>query len=79
MKIRFIKQPRPNAGGEEFAVGEVYELDDPSAWRWVRRKVAEVVEIETADAAPKKRRGRPRKSATQGPMNGTQANDQTGR
>lgn len=77
MRVKFIKPPSNNAGGEAFEVGEVYDLDEPSAWRWVRRKVAEIVEVETADAAPRKRRGRQRK--TKGTTDGPDADDQAGR
>ena len=77
MRVKFIKAPSSNAGGEAFQVGEVYDLDDPSAWRWVRRKVAEIVEVETADAAPRKRRSRPRK--TKEPTDGPDADGETGR
>lgn len=77
MRVRFVKSPGIHAGGDEFAIGEVYDLDDPSAWRWVRRKVAEVVEVETADAAPRKRRGRPRK--TKDITDGPDADGETGR
>ena len=77
MRVKFIKAPSNNAGGEAFEVGEVYDLDEPSGWRWVRRKVAEIVEVETADAAPRKRRGRPRKPKR--PTDGPDADGETGR
>ena len=76
MRIKFTAKPSANAGGEEFAVGEVYDVDEPSAWRWVRRKVAEIVEVETADAAPRKRRGRPRRS-TREHADGADADNKT--
>lgn len=63
MLIKFTRKPSANSGGEEFEVGEVYEVSEPSAWRWIRREVAVLVEVETADATPRKRRGRPRKTA----------------
>ena len=58
MLVKFNKKPGAHAGGAEFEVGEVYDLDEPSAWRWVRRRVAVQVEPETADAGPRKRRTR---------------------
>ena len=77
MRVKFIKAPSNNAGGEAVDGGEGYDLDEPSAWRWVRRKGAEIVEVETADAAPRKRRGRPRK--TKDITDGPDADDQAGR
>jgi len=58
MLVKFNKKPGSHAGGDEFEVGEVYDLDEASAWRWVRRRVAVQVEPEPADAGPRKRRTR---------------------
>ena len=66
MLVRFLKQPSAFSGGSDFVAGEVYELDDPSAYRWIRRGVAEEVEPQTADAAPASRRRRGRKPASPG-------------
>ena len=56
MKIRFTKQPSARSGGSEYEVGEVVDLPDVSARRWVRRGVAtevsEGAEVETAAIDP---------------------------
>lgn len=57
MKIRFFQDTAKLDGtGEDFKSGEVYDLNDASAYRWVRRGLAEYV----TESEPKKR-GRPSK------------------
>ena len=73
MRITFTHSAEPGSGGEQFAVGETYDLPDESAYRWMRRNVAVAAEAETADAPPKRRRGRPKKNAESEVSDGSDA------
>ena len=57
MKIKFIEDREIEAQGEivqRFKAGEVYELERPSAMRWLRRNAA--VEVQGVITPPKKKR-----------------------
>jgi len=59
MKIKFLKDREIEAQGvivQRFKAGEVYELERPSAMRWLRRNVA--VEVQGAVTPPKKKRAK---------------------
>jgi hypothetical protein len=44
---------------QSYKAGEIYEMEVPSARRWIRRQLA--VEVQGAVTPPKKKRGRPKK------------------
>lgn len=56
MKIRFVETVKVQAvDGETFVGGQVYDLPEPSALRWISRKKAELfVETEQAEQPAKK-------------------------
>ncbi len=55
MKIRFTAKPSARSGGEEFEVGESYDLSEDSARRWLRRGIAvEVQAVSPPNAAKPK-------------------------
>ena len=52
MKIRFTKKPSERSGGSAYEVGQVVDLDQPLAFKWLRRGVAvEVDESEKESAS----------------------------
>lgn len=75
MKIRFLKDRTLDNGNEVqvFKAGEVYDLKDSSAHRWLRRNVAELVKDEPKKAAddPPKRGKAKRETATRLPPENT--------
>ena len=48
--IRFTKKPSVRSGGADYEVGQVVELSETSAARWLRRGVA--VEVNDSSTAP---------------------------
>lgn len=59
MKIKFLKDREIEAQGvivQRFKAGEIYELERPSAMRWLRRQVA--VEVQGAVTPPRKKRAK---------------------
>lgn len=53
--IKFIRSVTPHEAGEyRPAVGDVIEVNEASAQRWLRRKAAEIVAAPTTKTTPKK-------------------------
>lgn len=63
MKIRFVETVKVQAvDGETFVGGQVYDLPEPSALRWISRKKAELLveteqPVETPTKKPAKAKG----------------------
>lgn len=52
MKVKFIRKPAKSEGGQEFEVGQVYDIDKSSAERWKRRGAVVYVQDETVSEQP---------------------------
>ena len=51
MKIRFTKKPSERSGGSAYEVGQVVDLDQPFAFKWLRRGVAVEVDASEKESA----------------------------
>ena len=51
MKIRFTKKPSERSGGSAYEVGQVVDLEQPFAFKWLRRGVAVEVDDKVKETA----------------------------